>query len=306
MNGIKIATLQSGLSSHVIRMWEKRYNAITPERTDTNRRVYSDKSLQRLVKLAELTRAGHSIGQIAHLGDSALNALHHASFESLQDQKNSTESLHADSPVLLQCLKAIEDFDQTALDKLFDLQLKQLGYSGLLEKLLIPLIQKVGQYWQSGDFSTTQEHAASSFIKDYLCFSARSFSAENNAPKLLITTPPGQLHEMGAVIAASLARKLGWKVIYLGVSLPPDEIASAAEKIKAKAVILSIVYPLDDPQMDNDLRRLRSQLDPDIAIIVGGAQSKLYRSTINELKMEHLNNICDISESLTKLRNSFS
>lgn len=295
MNGIKIATLRSGLSSHVIRMWEKRYNAITPDRTETNRRVYSDASLERLVLLADLTRAGHSIGQIAHLTDAELSSLQ-------QPSPEQPTKVQDGSPVIDKCLKAIQNLDQAALDKIFDREVKKIGYSGLLEKLLIPLIQKVGDAWHNGDFTTAQEHAATCFIKDYLCVTARSFPAESNAPKLLITTPPGQLHEMGAVIAASQARKLGWHVIYLGASLPPDEIAGAAEKVNAKAIALSIVYPLDDPQINTHLRRLRAQLDPSISLIVGGAESKLYLPTLAELGITHLKNMAELSLALTKLR----
>ncbi len=76
MNGIKIAALRSGLTPHVIRMWEKRYLAVEPDRTPTNRRVYSDHSIQRLVHLADLTRNGHSIGNIANLPDKELLDLH--------------------------------------------------------------------------------------------------------------------------------------------------------------------------------------------------------------------------------------
>lgn len=296
MHGIKIATLKSGLSAHVIRMWEKRYAAVTPERTDTNRRLYDDLCIQRLIYLAKLTQNGHSIGQIANLPDQELASL----CEELEPQQEPSDTTHEST--IEGALEAIQRFDQNALESLFNTAVKEVGYSGLLEKILIPLIHGVGDAWHNGNFTTAEEHAATSFIKDYLCVSARSFSSDSGAPKLLITTPPGQLHELGAVIAASLARKQGWDVIYLGVSLPPTEIAGAAEKMGARAVVLSIVYPLDDLKINVHLETLRAQLDPNIPIIVGGAQSSTYQPVIEKLKLTQLNSIHQLATHLDALR----
>ncbi len=302
MHGIKIATLKSGLTSHVIRMWEKRYGAVEPERTETNRRLYSDESIQRLIYLADLTKSGHSIGHIANLSDEKLSELHKSLQESNPKQAEQTGQGGIYAPVIAATLTAIRNFDQYSLEKTFDKVVKEAGYSCLLEKVLIPLIHNVGELWHDGDLMAAEEHAATSFIKDYLCVSARPFSSATNAPKLLITTPQGQLHELGATIAATQARKLGWQVIYLGTSLPPDEIAGAAEKIGARAVVLSIIYPLDDPQINVQLRKLRSQLDDTIPIIIGGALSKLYTPTLEELEIIQLKTFADLSPELSKLR----
>lgn len=301
MHGIKVATIKSGLSAHVIRMWEKRHNAVEPERTTTNRRVYSDTSIQRLVQLADLTRNGHSIGLIANLSDLELTELH-----------SSITTIPVTSPapkddydsIIKKSISAISEFDQSSLEQLFDLVIKKDGYSALIEKLLVPLIHHVGELWHSGDLTTAEEHAATSFIKDYLSATSRSFTSYSDAPKVLITTPSGQLHELGAVIAASQARKLGWQVVYLGTSLPADEIAGAAEKVGARAVILSVIYPLDDPKINSHLSGLRAQLDPRIPIIVGGARSALYSPTMEKLGITQLGQLSDLASTLTELRSS--
>ncbi|MEO1858228.1 MAG: cobalamin-dependent protein [Rubritalea sp.] len=299
MHGIKIATLRSGLTSHVIRTWEKRYKAVQPVRTETNRRQYSDKNIQRLVWLADLTKNGHAISNIAHLSDEELASLH----ESLKTSNpENTCAEIAYEPVIAKTLEAIRNFDQCSLETIFDKIVKESGYSFLLEKVLIPFISRVGILWHEGDITTAEEHAATSFIKDYLCISARPFNLAINAPKLLITTPQGQLHELGATIAAAQARKFGWRVVYLGTSLPPDEIAGAAEKIGARAVVLSIISPLDDPQINVHLRKLRSQLDKQIPIIIGGPNSKMYGPTLDELKITQLKTLADLSPVLGILR----
>ncbi|WP_018971029.1 MerR family transcriptional regulator [Rubritalea marina] len=299
MHGIKIASLQSGLSAHVIRMWEKRYNAVEPLRTDTNRRLYDEACIDRLSTLSKLTQGGHSIGQIAHLDDAELQTL----CNNLPDRipKNlETPSQHR--LLIDKLLIAIEKFDKQAHDTLLDEATKANGYSHVLEKVLIPFIQEVGSLWQEGSFTTVQEHAATSFIKDYLCVSAQAFGHEPNAPKLLVSTPPGQLHELGAVIASSLARKLGWHVIYLGVSTPPEELAGAAETIGAKAVLLSIIYPLDDPMMENNILKVRQNMDSSIKLIIGGPHSEHYEPLFKSMDLTSLHSMEDFKNQLQALR----
>lgn len=295
-HGIKFISLQTGLSPHVIRVWEKRYEAVTPLRTDTNRRLYTDEQLERLVQLAELTKQGHAISHIASLPNHELCQL-------CENGTAPPTTAEPDQPVTAQlALNAITRMDQGELEQILDEAVKRLGYSGLLEKVLIPLIGMVGEAWHNGSLTTAEEHAATSFIKDYLCVSARSFSHEAHAPILLATTPAGQLHELGAIIAASQARKLGWQVIYLGPSLPADEIAGAAEKVSASAIMLSIVYPADDLQIPVQLQRLRKQLDATTPIIVGGCAAQNYATTLKQIDAIRLSSMTELTSTLETIR----
>ena len=60
-HSIKIVAQRTGLSSHVIRVWERRYDAVSPRRTETNRRLYSDGDIERLKLLGEATEIGHTL-----------------------------------------------------------------------------------------------------------------------------------------------------------------------------------------------------------------------------------------------------
>jgi len=304
-HGIKVVTTKTGLSPHVIRVWEKRYNAVTPDRTDTNRRLYSDDDLERLVLLADLTRHGHTIGQIANLPNTELTTLHQSLLQDAPPEDILAPELKDCQAYINAAFTAIVSIDLVALENTLDKAIKKIGYSGLLEKVLIPLITSVGAAWHSGKLTAAEEHATSSFIKDYLCVSARSFSYEEHAPSLIVTTPSGQLHELGAVIAASQARKLGWKVIYLGSSLPADEIAGAAEKAGAAAVLLSIIYPADDPNIEHQLIRLRKQLGT-TPIIVGGSATESYKTALNEIKAIQLSSITELTRELSAIRNQIT
>src|SRR3954453_16918076 len=87
--------------------------------------------------------------------------------------------------------------------------------------------------------------------------------------QLVVATPNGQLHELGALLASAAASNLGWLVTYLGASLPAAEIAGAARQNQARAVALSLVYPEDDQKLEGELFRLRESLPAEVTLLVG-------------------------------------
>ena len=295
---------KTGLSSHVLRVWEKRHQAVVPERSDSNRRLYTPENLERLQLLARLTRGGHTISQIAPLTTEELISLNRQDQLPPTNITPITESQPSSPPPeLVPLLTAIAHYDQPSLDQHLDRAMRDLGYSGLLEKIISPLMHAVGDYWHRGDFSTAQEHAATSFIKDYLSHRTRSFSPEPNAPVLLATTPSGQLHELGTYFATCHAAKLGWRTIYLGPSLPADEIAGAAIHSGASTILLGLQYPADDPLLPPELLRLRHQLrDQDTPILIGGNATKSYLPTLQKINATPITDFAHLTTTLTQIR----
>ena len=300
-HGIKAATKLTGLSAHLIRVWEKRYQAVTPQRTETNRRLYTDADIKRLQTLSGLTKKGYTIGHIAKLGEQALRSLSDSISASETNSLSSNPASQVNHLVKA-AAAAIRNFDQDALDSIFDKSALAYGYSGLLELVVIPVIQQVGSDWHNGSLTSAGEHAATSFIKDYLTRSVRPFSLGENAPIIVVTTPAGQLHELGAFIGSCQASKSGWKTIYLGPSLPADEIAGAVVKLKATALLLSIVYPIDDPQMASELQRLRKLLPEGLSILVGGSGSQNYKQALSDIDAITMTTISGLTPELLKLR----
>lgn len=302
-HGIKAAATLTGLSDHVIRVWEKRYAAVVPERTQTNRRLYSDADISRLQTLSKLVKKGYAISQIAEVPDPELHALMD-SLSATNDSPFDQETTGQIHQFIQSTATAIRNYDQAALEKTFDAAALNLGYSGLLENVIIPVIQQVGEDWHNGLITSASEHASTSFIKDYLSNSVRSFTLDESAPVLVVTTPAGQLHDLGAFIGACQARKSGWKVIYLGASLPADEIAGAIARVNATALLLGIVYPLDDPNLPNELVQLRKQVPQELPILVGGHALSTYSQTLAKINATIIPSFSGLSPELLKIRES--
>ncbi|MBX3114148.1 MAG: cobalamin B12-binding domain-containing protein [Fimbriimonadaceae bacterium] len=259
---------------HTIRAWEKRYGVTNPERTDTNRRKYTLGDIERFRLLRHATEHGHSIGMIANL-----------SIEELQNLDSASQienPLASNRNYLAACLQAMMNLDADVLEEALAHAGIVLGIDRFLSEVVVPLLNELDTGWEERRISIAQEHLASAVLRTQLEKARLTIQVPTNAPRILVTTPSGQLHEIGALLAAISAARHGWNVTYLGPNLPSDEIATAAAKTHSNAVGLSLVYPEDDPLVHSELLRIRELL-PTTPIIIGGRITSNYQQTIQAI-----------------------
>ncbi|MBD3225050.1 MAG: MerR family transcriptional regulator [Caldithrix sp.] len=283
---IKVVSRKTGLSLHVIRAWEKRYQVVHPQRTDSNRRLYSDGDVHKLHLLKQATDSGYSIGNIAHLSIDSLEELIGYGQKSVSqyNQVHNTNSPNTEPIYFLEeALRAVRQFDAGKLEYQLLQASVVLSQPILIEQVIVPLVEHIGNLWRQGDLRIMHEHMASAVLKSYLSNLRNAYRPQGNAPSLIVTTPRGQIHEIGALIIALVAAAEGWNVIYLGPDLPSEEIAAACLQKQARAVVLSLVYPADDPALYQDLVKLRQLLPERVAILIGGRIAPQYLSAINQI-----------------------
>jgi methanogenic corrinoid protein MtbC1 len=107
---------------------------------------------------------------------------------------------------------------------------------------------------------------------------------------MVVSTPLGQHHELGALLAAILAELKDWQVTYLGPNLPAEEIAAAVKFTKARAVTLSISFSTDEPVVQKELRRLRKLIGNEVALIIGGRAAGYYEAVLDEIGVAKIRN----------------
>lgn len=296
---IRAVSRRSGLSAHVIRIWEKRYAAVKPYRTPTNRRLYTEQDVERLVLLKQATLAGHNIGNIANVPSEELAALIQRSNVTPKPKKLlSPEDV---SELYVQCLIAVEHLDANALDRLLTRASDSLGPTAVTCQVVIPLLNEIGERWYDGRLRVLHEHMLSAVMRGFLGSMAGAFNVPAGAPLLVTCTPAGQLHEFGALMASIVALSEEWRTVYLGPNLPAEEIAETVKRTGAAAVGLSLVYPVGDEQVAAEIARLRTLLDASIPIIIGGRAAESYRSSIDEIcavKVERLDALAGVLASI--------
>ncbi len=282
---IQAVSQATGLSMHVIRAWEKRYKAIEPDRTDTNRRLYSEEDINKLRLLNDAIHQGHSISSVANLSLDELKKIlnrEKSNENNFNTSPTSTEKING-SDIISESVEAIKNYDAKKLESILLNASARLTQPVLIEELIIPLVYKVGDLWHSGEIRVANEHLATSVIHSFLYNLLDSYSVSSSAPLIVSATPRGQEHDLGALIVGVVAASSGWRVIYLGANLPTEEISSAATQLHAKAVALSLVYPKDDPHLRSELKKLHQLLDSDVTLIVGGRAVDGYYEALKEI-----------------------
>ena len=272
---IAVVAERTGLTQDVLRVWERRYGAVQPERGAGGQRRYTDADIERLALLHAATRAGRSIGQVAGLPTDALTALvdEDVAARTRQSPPATAASAAAEAvaaEAVAASLALARALDGARLDEALRRTAARLGVSAFLESVAAPLLRQVGDEWHAGRMTPAQEHLVSSALHDIIVETMRSFSKANGAPRVLVATAAGDRHAVGAALVGAAAAVEGWNVLYLGADLPAAEIADAARTAAVRVVALSLVYVDDRARVLGELRAIRSRLPREVTLIAGG------------------------------------
>lgn len=309
---MRVVTRRTGLSADLLRAWERRYQLVTPSRSEGGHRLYSDTDIERLRLVYRATLAGRSIGQVAELTTDALAALvrQDAAADAEAGRASGTTERAEPHPqpsaadFLGDCLRTVESLDATALDATLRRAAVALPAAAFLDTLVVPLLERVGTRWRDGTLRPVHGHLVSAVLRRVLDRVTESASSPLATANLVVATPAGQVHEFGALLVAATAAAEGWRVTYLGADLPAEDIAEAAARTGARAAALSVIYPAGDPALRDELRRLRTALPKDIALVVGGAASSTYGAVLDEIGAVRLDDLTHFRAHLRTLGRS--
>jgi DNA-binding transcriptional MerR regulator/methylmalonyl-CoA mutase cobalamin-binding subunit len=301
---IKYVSQRTGLTTHVIRAWEKRYEAVVPRRSPKNRRLYSEDDVQRLQLLKTITDAGHSISQVAPLDSSDLLDLaqREASVIPQTGEKN-RRLLHpaTGNDYYQQCLSAVLNLDPDGLECSYDQAAIDLTRIALLRDLIVPLFKEIGKLWHGGSLKIVNEHMATTITRTFLLNMLRTTEISDSAPKIVIATTVGQWHDVGALTVALTAAENGWHPVYYGPNLPAEEIATGVQQSRARAIAISITHLLNQHTLINELRKLARYIGQDVALFIGGRAIGDHTQVLAEINAKYVNDIDQFSEELNAL-----
>jgi DNA-binding transcriptional MerR regulator len=226
---IRAVAKLTGLSIDTLRAWERRYQAIVPARTDRGRQ-YTHENIQRLILLRELVERGQTISQIAPMPDAELRkAL--ANTQAAVRKAAPNVSIH-------ELVDLFANFEHTRANAELGRQAALLSPRDLVYGVVLPLLREVGQRWHRGEIGIAQEHLVSSAVHHLLGSMVRLYPPRPGAPRIVIATLSGELHEFGIMAAAMIATFSGLNPLLLGPNLPAAEMMQAARKTSASIVLV--------------------------------------------------------------------
>ena len=255
---------ETGIATETLRVWERRYQVVVPGRTERGGRLYSDADLVRLRLIKELVDGGHAISRVAPLDDVQLRAVHARLEKPLAPL--ALDELRA------RFIDASDRLDAHAAQQILGRAALLLGPRAFAIELVAPLLRELGDRWALGRSRICHEHMASAIVRTVLGGLVVSLPASDARPRIVVATPTGQLHELGALLAALLAGAAGWNVLYLGPNLPAAEIGEAVTRSAASAVMLSLLGTAKR-ETEVDLRSLVRSLPGSVTLLAGGASA---------------------------------
>lgn len=290
----------TGLSVDVVRVWQRRYQAITPQRSEGGSRLYSDLDVARLRKLRQAVELGHSIGQIAALPDSELETLEVKQAQSLgvlSTSDDETTDQYAISRKRF--IAAIERFDIIAADEEINRAATLYPPRVIIKNVVTPLLIEIGDRWAHKDFGIAQEHVATNLIRNLLSSLFRLYPPGEGADSIVLATHSGERHEFGILIAALIAATRGWRVIYLGIDLPAVEIVRAVKLSRSRLLLLSSVNQ-QNPQTADELKLIAEQVPHNVRVWIAGADTQNHLSLIEQANWILVRDFDDLDDRLTR------
>jgi len=206
----------SGIKAHTIRIWEKRYNLLSPERTQTNIRLYSLLSLQKLLNITLLYENGLKISKIAQLKNEEIPL----KVREIIDEKSIKNNM-------MNAFKlSMINFDQSLFYNTYNKLVVDLSFREIFKEYFIPLLQELGYLWQSNTISSTHEHFITNLVKQKVYTNTEKVHRSEyvNNKSFVLFLPENEIHELGILYLNYELNLRGYKSIFLGQSVPIENL----------------------------------------------------------------------------------
>ena len=288
LHPIQIVTRRTGVSADVLRVWEKRYAVVTPIRSTSGRRLYSDADIERLRLLVQATRTGRPIGQVAALPTTALLALLEEEAPTLPRQRSrgqadaASAARSADDDLLEACLRAIGEFDAVALDLQLRRAIVALSADDFLDAVVVPLVDQLRMRVLDGSLRRPHGPLAHAVLRRVLDHVVATATAPLHSRELVVAPLGAHTHELDALIVAAAAAAEGWRVTYVGAGVPADDIAETVQHVGSHVLVLSLAASSGDRVIPRELRRLRALLRARVEFLVVATTADVQRAALAE------------------------
>ena len=292
--GIKDLENLSNVKAHTIRIWEKRYGLLEPNRTDTNIRKYDLENLKKLLNIVYLYNAGYKISKLASLDLTQIQQLIKKTISGV------------DSEYLGNIFKsAMFEFDGELFDATLEKLLEKKSFREVFSEVFVPLLNEMGILWHSGTIDPSHEHFISEKIKHSIIEHSakhKKNTSEKDSPLFTLYLPLKEIHEIGLLYANYELLSAGFKTVYLGANIPVDSLKHV---LKTKRKVIFVTYFTVLPENDN-LEKYLNDFQNEVCTkglselwVLGNKADKNIKNTKNVTLFKDIMQFTDQVESLS-------
>ena len=262
-------TRLTGLSSVLLRAWERRYDLLRPERGSGGHRLYTEEDLAVLRRVQAMIEDGRSIGEIAALGREALLKTAEPEGASFQEEDDPDALETATGEVV----RAAVALDADRLERTLDAAGARVSFATLIERVIEPAAREIGRLWKSGECSVASEHMASAiFVHRIRRLIESAEAAPGERTRFVVAAClPGEEHHLGLLIVSYFLNRRGIRVLYLGPALPLEDLAHAVSVLQPGAVLMSVTLKSAFRKHRNEIGELIDRINHHTLFYMGGA-----------------------------------
>lgn len=280
----------SGVKAHTIRIWEQRYQALQPNRSEGNTRYYDADQLRRILNIVSLTQSGYKISELGPMPDHELFSL-----VAEHEKKHAGDDLH--EFFISQLISAGMNFDEEHFEKMFSHCLLRYGMRDAYVFVIYPLLQRTGVMWASNSIPPAREHFMSNILRQKFFTAIDALPpADEEKESWMLFLPENEFHEIGLLFANYLLRSSGKKVIYLGSNVPQESLLEAVEEIQPSRLLLFFVH-YDFPEKRQKYIEVLEKSCPSQELFISGNEKLMSRISLGE-NTRWLRKVSDLEKDL--------
>ncbi len=260
----------SGIKAHTIRIWEQRYSFLTPKRTETNIRFYSNQELQTILNIALLNKYGFKISHINRMTQAEIN-----------DKVFSLSQVEAQQERLVnQLVHSMVEMDMDIFESVLTGYIRGRGIEKTITQIIFPFLERIGILWVTNHIQPAQEHLISNVIRQKLIMGIENVSDTKRTGKTaMLFLPEGEHHEMALLFVHYLLIRQGVQVFYLGANTPLSDTTFVFELKRPDFVYVHLTSPSGNFNLEKFLVQLHHKL-PRKPLIVSGVMVQSYKKKI--------------------------
>lgn len=279
---IKDLELLSNIKAHTLRIWEQRYGLISPSRTETNIRYYTDDELKLILNISLLNQNGYKISKIAALSKEEIE----------REVKRITNSKSDFDSQISALVLAMIDLNENSFNKIFNDAVTRLGFENAVCQIIFPFLEKIGNLWITGSIRPVHEHFISNLIRQKFIVNIDNISnsIKPNAKKFLLFTPENEYHELALLFNYYLLKSRNHNVVYVGLNIPVHDLISVFENQQPDYLATCFtIHPSAGETLKKYIHLIASHFKQS-KIFISGFQIRKYKGTLpsNVLRISDL------------------
>ena len=257
----------SGIKAHTIRIWEKRYGIIEPNRTDTNIRYYDDENLKKIINISILNNNGLKISKIALLSDQQIS-------DKILEVSDTSDNYSNFVDRLVVCMI---DLDEELFNEEMEQLINRFGFENTVLKVVYPFLEKIGVLWQIDKISPAQEHFISNLIRQKIIAAIDGLNKKPLSKKktFLLFLKEGELHEIGLLFYSFIIKNARHKVIYLGQSVPYENLKEVIKEQAPDYLVTSFISKISKKNIEEYLNNLSEEHPTKHLFVTGNASNSV-------------------------------